>query len=166
MEANKQLYIMAGFDPETERRLKDWEAMLERAGRPGRQTKDVPHHITLGMYPPAMEEQVKAMVTQAASETAPFPVTIDHLGIFSGGRVLFAAPSVDRAMLSLKERFGPRAGWTAHTTLLIDEPEYILSAVSAAIGMFEEFEGRVERIFLYEFFPNRLILNLPLEGEN
>ena len=166
MAENKQLFIMAGFDPETERRLKDWEATLERIGRPGQQTKGVPHHISLGMYPPAMEEQVRAMVIQAAKETAPFPVTFQHLGIFGGGRVLFAAPCVSRALLNLKERFGPGDTWTAHATLLIDEPEHILSAVSPAVGMFEEFEGRVERLFLHEFFPDRFILDLPLDGGN
>lgn len=166
MAENKQLFILAGFDPETERRLKRWETRLERRGRPGQQTKDVPHHITLGMYPPSMEEQVKEMALQAAAETAPFPVIFQHLGIFGGGRVLFAAPCVDRALLNLKERFGPGTGWTAHATLLIDEPEHILSAVAPAVGMFEEFEGRIERIFVHEFFPNRLILNLPLNGRD
>ena len=166
MAENKRLFVMAGFDPETERRLQDWEDSLERIGRPGQQTKDVPHHISLGTYPPAMEEQVKAMVIQAARETAPFPVAFQHLGIFGGGRVLFAAPCVNHALLDLKERFGPGDAWTAHATLLIDEPEHILSAVSPAVGMFEEFEGRVERLFLHEFFPNRFILNLPLNGCN
>lgn len=165
MEENKQLFIMAGFDPETEQRLKDWETRLERCGRPGQQTKNIPHHITLGMYPPAMEEQVKEMVLQAASETAPFPVSFQHLGIFGGGRVLFAAPCVDRALLNLKERFGSGTGWTAHATLLIDEPENILSAVAPAVGMFEEFEGRIESIFVHEFFPSRFVLSLPLKGK-
>ena len=165
MADGKRLYIMAGFDQETERRLGRWETLLER-GHPGPQTKGIPHHITLGAYPPEMEEQVRAMVAQAARETAPFPVCFDHLGLLGGGRVLFAAPSVDHALLSLKERFGPCAGWAAHATLLIDEPETVLSAVGPAIGMFEAFEGRVERIFLHEFFPNCPILHLPLEGGN
>lgn len=164
MAADKQLFIMAGFDPKTERRLKDLEAMLERLGRPGQQTKNVPHHVSLGMYPPAMEEQVREMVARAARETGPFPVAFQHLGIFGGGRVLFAAPCVNRDLLNLKERFGPGDGWTAHATLLIDEPEYILSAVGPAVGTFEEFEGYIERILLYEFFPARSILDLPLEG--
>lgn len=163
MTENKQLFIMAGFDPETERRLKRWETLLE-GGCPGQQTKDVPHHITLGMYPPELEEQVKALVEQAARETASFTVSFQHLGLFSGGRVLFVAPSVNRPLLNLKERFGSDIAWTAHATLLIDEPERVLSAVGPAIGMFEPFEGRVERIFLHEFFPNRYILDLPLEG--
>lgn len=166
MAADKQLFIMAGFDPETERRLTSWETLLEQHGRPGQQTKGIPHHITLGVYPPDMEEQVKALVAQAARETAPFPVSFSHLGLFGGGRVLFAAPCVSRALLSLKERFGPGDHWTAHATLLLDEPERIISAFGPAIGMFEAFEGRVERIFLNEFFPNRPILHLPLQGEN
>ena len=166
MAADKQLFIMAGFDQETERRLNDWEAALERCGRPGRQTKNVPHHISLGMYPPTMEASVKTMVIQAASETAPFPISFQHLGIFGGGRVLFAAPCVNRALLNLKERFGPGDAWTAHATLLIDEPERIVPLIGPAIEMFEEFEGRVERLFLHEFFPTRLILDLPLSGSD
>lgn len=161
----KQLYVLAGFDPATERRLKNWESLLEH-GCPGQQTKGIPHHITLGAYPTVMEELVKAMVTQTASETPFLPVSFQHLGVFGGGRVLFAAPCVSRDLLRLKEHFGSGDAWMAHATLLIDEPDRVLSAMGPATQMFEAFEGRVERLFLYEFFPSRLILDLPLEGRN
>ena len=164
MDQDKRLYIMAGFDPDTERRLSERERLLENKGFHGQQTRGIPHHLTLGDCPTKQEEQVRALVARVAAETAAFPVTFNHLGLFSGGRVLFAAPDASHELLSLRERFGPAFNWTPHATLLIAEPELIVRAVTPAIQAFEPFDGRVESLLLYEFFPARPILNLPLTG--
>lgn len=164
MRQDKMLYVMAGFDAETEQRLSALEALLARAGYRGSQTRGIPPHITLGAFPCEQEEQVRALVANTALETAAFPLTFQHLGVFGGGRVLFAAPDVRRPLLDLKERFGSSARWTAHATLLIDEPERVVTAFAAAIQAFDAFEGRVERLYLHECFPNRKILHAPLRG--
>lgn len=164
MEQMKRLYIMARFDPDTERRLSEWERSLERSGFHGQQTRGIPHHITLGDYPTEQEEQARALVSRVASETEAFPITFNHLGVFSGGHVLFAAPDASHELLSLRERFGPTFNWAPHATLLIAEPELIIRAMTPAVQVFEAFAGRVEGLLLYEFFPARPILTLPLTG--
>ena len=164
MDLDKQLYILACFDPDTEQRLGDLEALLENKGYHGQQTRGIPHHITLGTFPSPQEEDVQSLVARVSRKIAPFPVTFNHLGVFSGGRVLFAAPDVTRQMLDLKECFNPYPNWAAHATLLIDQPERISSAFATAIQAFGAFEGRIESLCLYEFFPSRKILHLPLVG--
>ncbi len=52
--------------------------------------------------------------------------------------------------------------WTPHTTMLIDEPKAIFSAVPIISEEFKAFKGRVENIHLYEFWPTRDIVSLDL----
>ncbi|WP_322174169.1 hypothetical protein [Acutalibacter caecimuris] len=78
--------------------------------------------------------------------------------------MLFLAPDVDRALLDLKERFGPEPGWTAHTTMLIDRRENTLRALDILGGRFRRFTGRVDRVALYEFFPAKWLAEKTLAG--
>ncbi|MDD4680983.1 MAG: 2'-5' RNA ligase, partial [Clostridia bacterium] len=61
-----------------------------------------------------------------------------------------------------QQKFFPHCGkgaynWTAHATLLIDEPEKILKALLIVAKNFKPFKARIESIGLYEFFPMRFI---------
>jgi hypothetical protein len=49
-------------------------------------------------------------------------------------------------------------GWTAHTTMLIDDHETIKKALPYVADNFKSFNGRIESISLYEFWPTRFIL--------
>ena len=162
---NRFLCVLAGYDDLTEAYLAGLQSDLYAQGFSGTQTRDLPQHITLGSFPTDRESALIGQVCAAARETRPFSLTFNHLGLFSGGRVLFVAPDTNRPLLALKERFGSSAGWTPHTTMLIDEPQTILRALPPLTGGFAPFAGRVERLFLYEFWPTRLILELPLGGE-
>ena len=125
---NKALYILAGYDDPTERRLAGIQDNLYSQGFIGTHTKNIPQHITLGSFPLDQETRLVDLVRKIAKTTAPFTVAFNHIGIFAGGKVLFIAPDISRALLELKERFGPSRGWTPHTTMLIDEPEIILKS--------------------------------------
>lgn len=163
--ADTALYVLAGYDSVTEAAITARQELIAEKGFTGTQTKGIPPHITLGIFPSPQESQLIDLCRQVAADTAPFPVTFAHIGVFQGGRVLFLAPDTSHELLYVKERFGDSAGWTAHTTLLIDEQEIILSAIPTALQDFSMFTGQVEKLYVYEFFPARLILTLPLQGK-
>ena len=159
------LCVLAGYDDRTGAHLAALQNDLYARGFCGTQTRNLPQHITLGSFPTDREAALVEQVRAVARETRPFSLTFNHLGLFSGGRVLFVAPDPNRPLLALKERFGDSTGWTPHTTMLIDEPETVLRALPPLTGGFAPFEGRVERLFLYVFWPTRHIVDVPLGGE-
>lgn len=54
-------------------------------------------------------------------------------------------------------------GWTAHTTMLIDNHKNILKALPYVAKNFNSFIGKIESISLYEFWPTRFILEENLQ---
>lgn len=159
----KFLCVLAEYDRETEQRVENIRQRLCAAGFIGRQTQGIPHHITLGTFPIAEKEVISKLMKEAAAQSGPFSVTFSHLGVFGGGNVLFLAPDVNRELLVCKEYFGDSENWTPHTTLLIEDPSEICRAMPLALEAFEEFQGRVEGLSLYEFFPAGLICRCTLE---
>jgi 2'-5' RNA ligase len=162
--ADKILCVLAGYDEKTEARLAALQNRLYENGFAGTQTRNIPQHITLGTFSPEEEEALLPRMRQAAGECAPFPVTFNHAGVFGGARVLFIAPDISHELLRLKEHFGPACGWTAHTTMLIDEPQTIYQALPLVMEGFSAFAGEVSSLHLFEFLPTRHILSLPLGG--
>lgn len=106
------------------------------------------------------EAEVVQMVQEIAAETAPFEVCFSHVGIFTGGKVLFIAPDKDTDLIALKEKFGPSFDWTPHTTMLIDESENVQHALPLVMKEFSSFTGKVACLHLYEFWPTRHILTV------
>lgn len=162
--AEKRLFVLAGFDGETEARLHGWQKGLYAQGFKGTQTKHIPPHFTLDNFPLDREPQLMALLTELATRQKPVPVLFSHIGIFPGGKVLFAAPDCNRELLALKETFGRSYGWTPHTTMLVDTPEEIARAVPVFEREFAPFDGTVTSLHLYEFFPVRHILSVTLSG--
>ena len=102
--ANKALYILAGYDNDTEQYLAGIQNKLYENGFVGTQTKNIPMHTTLGSFPTDKEDELVAFLKQLSSETQAFDVTFNHVGIFSGERVLFVAPDASFKLLELKEK--------------------------------------------------------------
>ena len=162
---SKTLYIMAGYDDTTENCLAGIQQKLYDAGLTGLHTKNLDQHITLQSYPTDMEAELVEMIQKIAADTDSFEVCFSHIGIFSGGRVLFIAPDKDAKLIELKEKFGPSFDWTPHTTMLLDDPENIQNAVPIVMESFSSFTGKVTNLQLYEFWPTRHILTVKLRGE-
>ena len=110
---SKALYILAGFDSTADEKLNSLQNKLYDIGFTGSQTKNIPMHITLGSFPTDMEEELKAQLGELGESTAPVKTVFNHIGIFGGGKVLFACPDVNKELLELKENFGSAFGWTA-----------------------------------------------------
>lgn len=163
--ADKALYVLAGFDSDTEKRLWSLQNALFDAGfTGGRQTKGLFPHITLGTFPVREEETLKRRLRDAAGRRGEFALAFNHVGLFGGGEVLFVAPDVNAELLELRARFEDGCSWTPHVTMLIENSPVIARAVPRLLDRFSGFTGRVNRICLYEFQPSRHILTLKLGG--
>ena len=160
---NKALYILAGYDDATEARLAGIQSGLYERGFTGVHTKHLPQHITMHSFPTDQEEALIEKLKKIASETKAFEVVFSHIGIFTGGEVLFIAPDKNAPLLRLKEQFGDSDSWTPHTTMLIDKPDVICKALPLVTESFSDFCGKVTSLHLYEFFPTRYITTVELQ---
>ncbi len=158
----KALYILAGYDDNTEKYLSGIQNKLYEAGFTGTQTKNIPMHTTLGSFPCEKEEELIEFLKKLSSDTKAFEVTFNHIGMFGGGNVLFIAPDANHQLLDLKEKFGSSYNWAAHTTMLIDDARVIQQALPFVLEQFKAFSGKVSKLHLYEFFPTRHIISVDL----
>jgi len=159
---NKFLCVMAGYDDTTEEHLASIQNKLYEKDFVGTHTKNLQQHITLGTFSVEKEAELFNLVKKVAAETKSFKITFNHIGIFGGSNVLFIAPDPNKSLLKLKENFGESFNWTPHTTMLIDNAENIYAALPIVAENFVPFEGQVQKIHLYEFWPTRHILSLTL----
>ncbi|MGN0793412.1 MAG: hypothetical protein ACI4MG_02935 [Aristaeellaceae bacterium] len=85
---------MADYCPEDQQRISVWYGALQDAGFTGTQTPGLRHHISLATFLPEQEAQAIALTKALAARFAPVNADIRHVGVFPGGRVLFAAPDL------------------------------------------------------------------------
>ncbi|MBR6766913.1 MAG: 2'-5' RNA ligase family protein [Clostridia bacterium] len=161
---DKRLYILAGYDDETSARLQNIQNKLYACGFSGTQTRNIPLHITLGSYPTSFdkEAELSALIRELADKTDSFEISCSGIGIFDGMKVLYIAPDVNEELLRLKKIFGDIRGWTAHTTMIIDEQDVLLKALPIVMNEFSPLSGKITTLHLYEFFPTRHILSVNL----
>ena len=158
----KALYILAGYDDNTEKYLSGIQNKLYESGFVGTQTKNIPMHTTLGSFPCEKEEELIEFLKKLSAEAKAFEVTFNHIGMFGGGNVLFIAPDANHRLLDLKEKFGSSYNWAAHTTMLIDDARVVQQALPVVLEQFKAFSGKVSKLHLYEFFPTRHIISVDL----
>ena len=165
--ADKALYVLAGYDDNTEERLAGMQNELYKKGYDGIQTKGIPMHFTLGSYDSDREEELVKRLKKIAETHKAFDVSFNHIGMFNlpDNQVLFVKPEVSSEMLLLKDEFrddNSMFNWSSHTTLLIDKPEIIHKAIPEVLNNFSAFEGKVTTLHLYEFWPTRHIISVKL----
>lgn len=158
---DKFLCLLAQFDKETQEKLNGYYSILQQNGFVGNQTKNIPYHFTLGSKDVDCQKQLIDDMDKICISTACIDIHLSHIGFF-GLDVLFIAPDMNFELLAFQQKFYPHCGngaynWTAHTTLLIDEPEQVLKAFPIVVKNFKPFIARIESLGLYEFFPTRLI---------
>ena len=164
--AEEFLTLMANLDEISQKRLSEWYGALKEAGFVGTQTPGLPYHISLASFPLERENEVVGLMKKVAAEFQAVPVHISHIGIFAGGKVLFAAPERNARLDALhdacetdKERV-----WTPHVTVLIDEPEAVCSALPLFMQSFYPFVGHIVQLHLCAFWPTREIAAVELNG--
>jgi 2'-5' RNA ligase len=159
--SEKFLCLIATFDEETLKRMKEIEHIINEAGIVGEQTADIPCHITLGCFDVNREDEIKQLLQDVCAKTKSFDLAFNHIGLF-GLKVMFLAPDVNYELLELHDNFHRdfienNKEWTPHATILIDEAENIQKALPLVAQNYQKLNGRVESVSLYEFFPTRFI---------
>ena len=150
------LYAVARLDRDTSRKMSEIQHALLSSGIVGRQTPDIPYHITLGAFPVARRQEACDILEQVCRTLSAFTVDFNHIGLF-GLQVLFLAPDVNRELLDLQRYFDDGHPWTAHATLLVDEPSMVLKALPIVADHFKSLQARIESIGLYEVLPTRCV---------
>ena len=163
------LTLMADYCEEDQQRISVWYDAIQQAGFTGTQTPGLNHHISLATFPVEEEAAAIALTRRVAGEFSPVDVAIRHVGVFPGGKVLFAAPDMSPELTALQQACsnGLVNGypWTPHTTMLIDEPERIAAALPALMRHFTPLMARITHLHLCAFWPAREIVRVPLAGE-
>lgn len=160
--AEEFLTLMADLDPESQRTLGGWYNKLQQAGFTGEQTPGLPFHISLACFSLDREAEAVREIEELAGRFSAVPVHISHIGLFAGGRILYAAPDMNpQDLLSLrraiKTETRDKYPWTPHATLLIDQPETIQRALPVLLDHFHPFMATVTRLHLCAFWPTREI---------
>lgn len=166
--AEQFLTLMADYCEEDQQRISDWYDALQKAGFTGTQTPGLNHHISLATFALEEEADAIALTRRVAAQFGPVHADIRHVGVFPGGKVLFAAPDMSPELVALQAACanGPLNGypWTPHTTMLIDEPEVIGRALPVLMQRFVPLRARIDRLHLCAFWPAREILTIELTG--
>ena len=165
--AEQFLTLMADFDEESQALMNEWSNQLKNEGFVGTQTPGLPFHISLATFSLDKEQEVICEMQRLAREFAAIPVHISHIGIFAGGKVLFAAPDMNPPRLfSLREAIHIKTDetfpWTPHATILIDETETICNALPVLLKSFHPFMGMITKLHLCAFWPTREIMSVDL----
>ncbi|MDN3955972.1 2'-5' RNA ligase family protein [Sporolactobacillus laevolacticus] len=164
--AEKMLYVLAQFDHESQAKFRELQSALVKSGIIGKQTPDIPYHLTLGSFDLNQETELKKRLQMVCEGASSFEVTLSHIGLF-GLNVLFLAPNVTHELLDLQSHFahGSRDAfeWTAHATLLLDESNKIQKALPIVAENFKPFRARIDCVSLYEFWPVRHISDCKLK---
>ena len=165
----RKLYLLAVFDSNTQEILSGHYDVLYKKGYIGTQTKDVPYHFTLGSFDYSEEEDNLKKMEIIANNTKSFDIRLDHIGMF-GMNTIFIEPNMNFELLELETKFFDCNGrgshlWTAHSTILMDEPHNIVTALPIIAEEFKPINAKIDKIGLYEFDPTRLIKEYTLVGK-
>lgn len=165
--AEELLTLMADLDEGSQQIMSGWYEKLRDAGFTGVQTPGLPFHISLACFSPDKEKEVVNEMTELAGRFHAIPVHISHIGLFAGGRVLFAAPDMNPAdLLTLRQAVRTETSeefpWTPHSTIMIDEADTIQKALPVLIDNFYPFTGRITGLHLCAFWPTREIASVTL----
>lgn len=102
--AERFLTLMADLDDVSQKRLSEWNDALKKAGFVGTQTPGLPYHISMAAFPLEREGEIDGLMKEVAGKFPPIAVHFSHIGIFAGGKVLFARPKEARGWMRFTTR--------------------------------------------------------------
>ena len=162
----KKLYLLAELDNESQIKIKELDKIIAEGGLTGKQTRDIPYHITLCSFECSNENHVLNLLENINGKFRSMDILFSSLGLF-GLNVLFLNPAMNRKLIELYDSLNSKScdcggNLTAHVTLLIDEPENILKILPKLSEQFRPFTGKIVGVSLYEFFPKKFIKKIDL----
>lgn len=159
---DKLLCVMAGYDDDTEKYLTDIQNRIFEQGLKSTHTKNIPQHITIGTFDIEKQDELVDILNSISQKIKAFEITFNHIGIFNGSKVLFIAPDANRNLIELREMFDANIDWTPHTTMLMNEPNVVFEAMPIVLDNFQSFRGKIDKVYLYEFWPANEIIKVNL----
>ena len=167
MHKDKFLTVYAVFDDKTQAELKHWQDKLIHGGFCGRQSMDIPFHISLGSFPIEQKETLIKLLESVANSYSPFTVELSSILTFAN-KVLYIQPEVSSDISRLHSQFDCNYAdglpFVPHVTILMDDDESaILSAKQILESCFEPICATVTEIHLSEFFPTKFITSQKLQ---
>ena len=161
------LTLMADLDDGSQDIMSGWYEKLKAEGFCGEQTPGLPFHISLATFSLDKEAEVVKEMNELAARFSQIPVHISHIGMFAGGRILYAAPDMNPAdLLSLRQAIktgtDEKFPWTPHATIMIDDAGTIQKALPILVEHFLPFMGKVTKLHLCAFWPTREIATVYL----
>ena len=168
--AEQFLTLMADLDEESQRKLSGWYEKLKEEGFVGVQTPNLPFHISMGCFSLDKEAEVVEEMKELAKRFSAIPVHMSHIGLFEGGKVLFAAPDMNPSgLLDLRKAIKTETTevypWTPHCTIIIDEAETVQKALPIVVENFTAFSAHITRLHFCAFWPTREIATVELKEE-
>ena len=162
--------LMADLDGGSQQILSLWYEKLKEAGFKGIQTSGLPFHISMACFSLDKETLVVKEMKELAEQFYEIPIHISHIGLFEGGKVLYAAPDMNPAGLldlrrAIKTETQEQFPWTPHCTILIDENETVQKALPVLVGNFHAFNARITKLHLCAFWPAREIATVYLKHD-
>ncbi len=159
--AEEILVLMADLDDESQKIMGGWYDKLRAEGFTGVQTQGLPLE---------KEQEVVNEMKELAEKFTSIPVHISHMGLFAGGKVLYAAPDMNPAGLldmrqAIKTETKENFIWTPHATIIIDETATIQKALPVLVENFQPFMGKITRLHLCAFWPTREIAAVYLKDK-
>ena len=163
----KNLYLLAELDENTQILIKNYEKVIVENGFIGKQTNDIPYHITLGCYSLEHEIYLRDLLDNIGKNSKQINIAYSGFGLFKLD-VLYLNPAISIGLMDLYNLVKEKCcykdhDFSAHTTLFMDEPENILKILPKFVEIFEKIQGKIKYISLYEFFPKRLIQRIELK---
>jgi 2'-5' RNA ligase len=163
---DKKLYLITELDDESQIEIKKIEKIIIENGLIGKQTKDIPYHITLCSFSVDMENYLNNLMEKLCKIFKKININFSSLGLF-GLNVLFMNPNLNIELIEIynyvKEKsFEKDRDLAAHLTLIIDEPENIIKILPKIAENYKGLNGKIKYISLYEFFPMRFIKRIEL----
>jgi 2'-5' RNA ligase len=163
---DKLLYIVAELDDDTQAKIKELEKIIFENGFIGKQTKDIPYHITLCSFTTDNENYLVNLLEKINGKFNVMNIKFSGLGLF-GLNVLYINPYMNKELIELynfvKEKSQNKdEDLAAHMTLFIDEPENVMKILPKIGEKFQGLDGKIKYISSYEFFPLRFIKKIEL----
>jgi 2'-5' RNA ligase len=163
---DKKLYLLAELDDNSQMEIKKIEKIIIENGFIGKQTKDIPYHITLCSFSIEMENFLNDLIEKLCKKFKKINIKFSSLGLF-GLNVLFMNPNMNNELIEIynyikENSFEKDYDLAAHLTLIIDEPENIIKILPKIVENYKGLNGTIKYISLYEFFPMRFIKRIEL----
>jgi len=163
---DKKLYLLAELDDNTQKIVRKFYGKILEENIIGTQTKDIPYHISLCSYSIENEKNIITLLNKIKGKFNVIEILFGGFGLF-GLNVLFFNPAMNKNLIELYDfcksnSYNKDNAFTAHMTLLIDEPDKIIKILPKISNEYKAFTGKIVSISLYEFFPKRFIHKINL----